>query len=65
MKPKPVKAAYRREFRRQFDQGGEPLPPPAETRQEADNLVMTIAGMRYIGKKTKQGFFWIEEAVKK
>jgi hypothetical protein len=61
MKQKPVKIAYRHEFRRQRNDQGVDLPPPAETRQEGSALVMTVAGVRYIGKRTGGAFVWVED----
>jgi hypothetical protein len=61
MKQKPVKTAYRHEFRRQRNDQGVDLPPPAETSQEGGKLVMTIAGVRYIGKRTGGAFVWVAE----
>jgi hypothetical protein len=62
MKQKPVKTAYRHEFRRQRNDQGVDLPPPAETRQEGSVLVMTIGGVKYIGKKIGGAFVWVEDA---
>jgi len=60
MKPKPVRYAQNRAFRRQY-QNEELLPPPAETSQEGGKLVMTIAGVRYICKRTGGAFVWVAE----
>ena len=62
MKQKPVKVAYRHEYRRQFNDQGKALPPPAETSQVGDKLVMTIDGIRYVGMQDKaRGFYWLPE----
>jgi hypothetical protein len=61
MKPKPVRYAHNRAFRRQLNDKGKDLPPPAETSQEGGKLVMTIAGVRYIGKRIGGAFVWLAE----
>lgn len=63
MNRKPLGGNVRsRIYSHRYDETGDPVPPPAEMRNEGRQLVMLIHGVRHIGKKTPNGFIWVPES---